>query len=185
VSLDALRPYLPAASASDSEPEDGVALVRGASAGDVARSEFLGQWLADLNAALHTHHESEDGLLWDKLEQSACLRAACRPDARAARTGRGAARRGEPAPRPVACDGRPGGRRTAADAYERMLDVLKVHLRREVVKDVPVAERVVGAEEWTAMAEHSRGVIPKSRLQLQLGMLHANSTPAERLDPHA
>ena len=65
-----------------------------------------------------------------------------------------------------------------ADAYERMLDVLKVHLRREVVEVVPVAERVVTKAEWTAMADHSVGVV-QSRLLPQLGMLLANSTRAE------
>jgi hypothetical protein len=67
-----------------------------------------------------------------------------------------------------------------ADAYERMLDLLKVHLRREVVEVVPVAERVVTTEEWTAMGDHSVNAIPRSRLLPQLGMLLANSTPADR-----
>ena len=61
-----------------------------------------------------------------------------------------------------------------------MLDVLKVHLRREVVEVVPVAERVVTTEEWKAMGDHSVDAIPKSRLLPQLGMLLANSTPADR-----
>jgi hypothetical protein len=61
-----------------------------------------------------------------------------------------------------------------------MLELLKVHLRREVVEVVPVAERVVTEKEWAAMAEHSVGAIPKSRLLPQLGMLLANSTPADR-----
>jgi hypothetical protein len=72
-----------------------------------------------------------------------------------------------------------------ADAYVRMLDVLKVHLRREVVEVVPVAERVVTAEEWQAMGDHSVGAIPRSRLLPQLGMLLANSTPAERKEFYA
>ena len=67
-----------------------------------------------------------------------------------------------------------------ADAYERMLEVLKVHLRREVVEVIPVAEGVVTAEEWQAMGDHSVGAIPRSRLLPQLGMLLANSTPADR-----
>ena len=46
-------------------------LVRGVSPGDLARSEIVGQWLADLDATLHTHHESEDEFLWGKLEQRA------------------------------------------------------------------------------------------------------------------
>jgi hypothetical protein len=72
-----------------------------------------------------------------------------------------------------------------AGAYERMLDVLKVHLRREVVEVIPVAERVVTAEEWQAMGDHSVGAIPKSRLLPQLGMLLASSTPAERKEFYA
>ena len=67
---------------------------------------------------------------------------------------------------------------TTTVEHPAILDVLKVHLRREVVEVVPVAERVVTTEEWTAMADHSVGVIPKSRLLPQLGMLLANSTPA-------
>ena len=50
-----------------------------APAGDTARSEFLGQWLADLDATLHTHHESEDELLWGKLEHRAPAGNAERP----------------------------------------------------------------------------------------------------------
>jgi hypothetical protein len=72
-----------------------------------------------------------------------------------------------------------------ADAYERMLDALKVHLRREVVEVVPLAERVVTTEEWAAMADHSVGALPKSRLLPQLGMLLANSTPADRQNFYA
>jgi hypothetical protein len=54
-----------------------------------------------------------------------------------------------------------------------------------VVEVVPVAERVVTAEEWQAMGDHSVDAIPKSRLLPQLGMLLANSTPAERKEFYA
>ena len=46
-------------------------LIRGVRAGDTVRSEFVGQWIADIDATLHVHHESEDALLWGKLEQRA------------------------------------------------------------------------------------------------------------------
>lgn len=156
-------------------------LVRGVAAGDVVRSEFVGQWLADLDATLHTHHESEDQLLWDKLEQRA---PAC-----ALHVGQMRAHHAEVAAlldeaSPLLATWRitadPAVGVQLADAYERMLDVLKVHLRREVVEVVPVAERVVTEAEWAAMADHSVGAIPKSRLLPQLGMLLANATPADR-----
>ncbi len=94
--------------------EQAPGMVRGAPAGDVARSEFLGQWLAVLDASLHTHHESEDQLLWDKLEQRAPACALHVGQMRAHHTaGRGTDRGGRSAPCPMARDGRPGGRRTA------------------------------------------------------------------------
>jgi hypothetical protein len=69
-----------------------------------------------------------------------------------------------------------------AQASEAMLEVLKVHLRREVVEIVPVAEKVLTQKEWSAIAEHSIAAIPKSRLMPQLGLLLANSSPADRAE---
>ena len=156
-------------------------LVRGTRPGDVARSEFVGQWLADLDATLHTHHESEDEMLWGKLEQRApaCALHVAQMRAHHAQV---AELLEEAAPLLTRwrATAEPALGEQLADAYERMLGVLKVHLRREVVEVVPVAERVVTAKEWTAMGDHSVDAIPKSRLLPQLGTLLANSTPADR-----
>jgi hypothetical protein len=166
--------------------EEAPGMVRSAPAGDLARSEFLGQWLADLDATLHTHHESEDVLLWDKLEQRAPA-CALHVGQMRAHHAQVAALLAEASPLLARwrATADPAVGEQLADAYERMLDLLKVHLRREVVEVVPVAERVVTAQEWTAMAEHSIGVIPKSRLLPQLGMLLANSSPADRRNFYA
>lgn len=156
-------------------------LVRGVAAGDTTRSEFVGQWLADLDATLHTHHESEDELLWEKLEQRApaCALHVGQMRAHHAQVAALLAEAGPSLARwRTSAD--PAVGEQLADAYVRMLDVLKVHLRREVVEIVPVAERVVSTQEWEAMAEHSVGAIPRSRLLPQLGMLLACSTPADR-----
>jgi hypothetical protein len=156
-------------------------LVRSSAPGDTARSEYVGQWLADLDATLHTHHESEDEFLWGRLEQRA---PAC-----ALHVGQMRAQHAQVAvlleeAGPLLAQWRatadPAVGEQLADAYERMLDVLKVHLRREVVEVVPIAERVVTAEEWQAMGDHSVGAIPRSRLLPQLGMLLANATPEDR-----
>jgi len=161
--------------------EQAPGLARSAPAGDVARSEFLGQWLADLDATLHSHHESEDVLLWDKLEQRA---PAC-----ALHVGQMRAHHAQVAQlleeaSPLLARWRatadPAVGEELADAYERMLEVLKVHLRREVVEVIPVAERVVTKEEWAAMGDHSMAAIPRNRLLPQLGMLMACSAPADR-----
>ena len=161
--------------------EEAPGMVRGAPAGDVARSEFLGQWLADLDATLHTHHESEDELLWGKLEQRAPACALHVAQMRAHHQQVAALlEEASPLLAQWRATADPAAGEQLADAYERMLEVLKVHLRREVVEVIPVAERVVSKDEWTAMGEHSMGAIPKSRLLPQLGMLLASSTPADR-----
>lgn len=161
--------------------ENAPGLVRGVPPGDTARSEFVGQWVADLDATLHTHHESEDELLWGKLEQRApaCALHVAQMRAHHAQVAVLLEEAGPLLARWRATAD-PAVGEQLADAYERMLDVLKVHLRREVVEVVPVAERVVTTEEWAAMAEHSTDAIPKSRLLPQLGLLLASSTPADR-----
>jgi hypothetical protein len=161
--------------------EQAPGLVRGALPGDTARSEFVGQWLTDLDATLHTHHESEDELLWDKLEQRApaCALHVGQMRAHHAQVAKLLDEAG-----PLLARWRttadPAVGEQLADAYQRMLDVLKVHLRREVVEVIPVAERVVTQKEWTAMGDHGADAIPKSRLLPQLGMLLASSTLTDR-----
>jgi hypothetical protein len=156
-------------------------LVCGTNAGDTARSEFVGQWLADLDATLHTHHESEDEFLWERLEQRAPA-CALHVGQMRAHHAQVSALLDEASPLLARwrASADPAVGEQLADAYERMLEVLKVHLRREVVEVIPVVERVVTAEEWRAMGDHSVGAIPKSRLLPQLGMLLANASPADR-----
>jgi hypothetical protein len=158
------------------------ALIASTAPGDTVRSQFVGQWLADLDATLHTHHESEDELLWDKIEQRSPTCALHVGQMRAHHK-QVAVLLDEAAPLLAqwrrTADAATGER--LIDAYRRMLDVLKVHLRREVVEVVPVAEKVLTEQEWNAVAEHSIGAIPKSRLLPQLGMLLANSSPEDRV----
>lgn len=156
-------------------------LVRGIAAGDTTRSEYVGQWLADLDATLHVHHESEDAYLWDRLEQRA---PSCALHVAQMRAQHAQVQALLDEAEPLLADWRrtadPATGEHLADAYERMLDVLKVHLRREVVEVIPVVEKVLTAEEWEKLGEHSMKAIPMSRLLPQLGMLLSNLEPAER-----
>ena len=158
-------------------------LVRGAPAGDTARSAFLGQWLADLDASLHAHHESEDELLWDKLETRA---PSCALHVSQMRAHHRQVQELLDEAGPLLAEWRrtadPATGERLASAYDRMLEVLKVHLRREVVEVVPVAERVLTEDEWKQIGEHSMTAIPKSRLLPQLGMLLSNLEPADRAE---
>lgn len=161
--------------------EQAPALIRSTPAGDTERSAFVGLWIRDMDASLHVHHHSEDELLWDRLEQRApaCALHVAQMRAQHAQVAElldGVA--------PLLARWTAGADRSEgeelAGAYENLLGVLRVHLRREVVEIVPVAEKVITQKEWEQMAEHSMSVIPKSRLLPQLGMLLANASPADR-----
>lgn len=156
-------------------------LVRGVRAGDTTRSTFVGQWLADLDATLHSHHESEDELLWGQLEQRApgCALHVAQMRAHHAQVQQLLDEAGPLLARWRESADPDEGERLAS-AYESMLAVLKVHLRREVVEIIPVVERVVTEQEWQRLGEHTLDAIPKSRLMPQLGILLANLEPAER-----
>ncbi|WP_421743087.1 hemerythrin domain-containing protein [Cellulomonas sp.] len=156
-------------------------LVRSVAAADTARSELVGRWLTDIDATLHEHHHSEDQLLWDKLEQRA---PACALHVSQMRAHHAQVQQllNEAGPLLARWRGTadPADGERLADAYERMLAVLKVHLRREVVEIIPVVERVLTEREWEGLGEHTMDAIPKSRLMPQFGILLANLEPDDR-----
>ena len=158
-------------------------LVRTTPAGDLARAQFVGQWAGDIDATLHVHHQSEDELLWPRLEQRApaCALHVAQMRAHHAKVAE-LLERIAPLLAAWRSSADPVEGEKLARAYEDMLEVLRVHLRREVVEIVPVAEKVITQKEWDQLAEHATKVIPKSRLLPQLGSLLASSSPAERAD---
>jgi hypothetical protein len=151
-------------------------LVRDAAAGDTARSAVVGQWLSDLDATLHVHHEGEDELLWDKLERRApaCALHVSQMRAHHAQV-QAMLHEAQPLRDAWITSADPDTGARLAGAYEQILAVLKVHLRREVVEVIPVVEKTVTTPEWTALAEHALKAIPRNRQLLQLGMLLANA----------
>lgn len=155
-------------------------LIRTTPAGDVARAEFVGKWLSDLGASLHGHHGSEDDLLWDRLEKRA---PACALHVAQMRGHHAKVTELMVRSAPLLADWRetadPSTGEELALAYEELLAVLRLHLRREVVEIVPVLEKVIHQNEWEELAKHSTKQIPMTRLLPQLGMLLANSSPAE------
>lgn len=157
-------------------------LVRTTPPGDVERATFVATWLGDIDTTLHIHHEDEDLLLWDKLEQRA---PAC-----ALHVGQMRAHHAQvqeilhtidPLREQFAATADPAAGTRLAAAYDDMLEVLKVHLRREVVEIVPVAEKVITEREWAQMAERGTKAIPTSRLMPQLGLLLAAAPRQDRM----
>ncbi|NNC13819.1 hemerythrin domain-containing protein [Planctomonas sp. JC2975] len=156
-------------------------LVRDTPPGDTARAAFVAQWLGDIDHTLRTHHKDEELLLFDQLAERA---PAC-----ALHVGQMKAHHAqvhaildeiEPLRLEWPKTADPDTGEQLADAYDRMLEVLEVHLRREVVEIVPVAEKVITAKEWAGMAERGTKAVPKDRLMSQLGMLLSSSAPEDR-----
>jgi hypothetical protein len=161
--------------------EQAPSLVRSTPAGDRARSAYVGQWMADMDASLHAHHESEDLLLWDKIENRA---PACALHVSQMRAQHAVVAEVLERATPLLTEWRatadPAQGEELAAAYEDMLEILEVHLRREVVEVIPVVEKIITADEWDEVGEHSRGAIPIKRMMPQLGMLLANLPIHER-----
>ncbi|MCC2592738.1 hemerythrin domain-containing protein [Tessaracoccus sp. OS52] len=158
-------------------------LIRQTADWDRERADFVGAWLADWHASLHTHHEHEDASLWSRLEERA---PGC-----ALHVGQMRAHHAkvvelldmiDPELDSWRMDGNPEVRDRLAVAYDELLDVLKLHLRREVVEVMPVAEKVITAEEWNAMAAASQGAIPMKRMLPLMGYF-ISSSPRELVAP--
>lgn len=161
--------------------ERAAGLVREVAPGDTARSGYVGRWLGDLDATLHSHHETEDAYLWDRLAQRA---PACALHVTQMKTHheqvQALLHEAGPLLTTWAASADPATGAQLADAYERMLTVLRVHLRREVVEVMPVADRVITAAELKELGDHSIGSVPKRRLMPQMGMFLQGSPPHER-----
>lgn len=157
-------------------------LVRATAPGDTERSAFVATWLGDIDTTLHIHHEDEDLLLWDRLEQRApsCALHVGQMRAHHAQVQQ-ILHTIEPLRAEFAATADPDAGTRLAAAYDDMLEVLKVHLRREVVEIVPVAEKVITEREWAQMAERGSKAIPTSRLMPQLGLLLAAAPQEDRV----
>lgn len=158
-------------------------LIRSTPDWDTKRAELVGAWLADMQSVLHAHHTHEDETLWGRLEERA-PGCALHVGQMRAQHKQVADLLGTIEPRLASWrrDGDPETRDGLATAYDELLDLLKLHLRREVVEVMPVAAKVITGEEWDAMARSSQGEIAFTKQLALLGYFIAAS-PREHVDP--
>ncbi|GAA1830047.1 hemerythrin domain-containing protein [Agromyces salentinus] len=150
------------------------ALVAGVVEADAAHADVVGDHLAMLSTSLHAHHEGEDAMLWDQLEQRA---PAC-----ALHVERMRRHHAELLVHLVALDEalpawRAGGTRADAasvlDALEGVNAALAVHLPDEEANIVPVMESTFTQPEVEWFGEHGRKATPKGKTFVQLGAILA------------
>ncbi|MGI9822230.1 hemerythrin domain-containing protein [Agromyces sp. Marseille-Q5079] len=153
---------------------EGPTLVHGVVEADAAHADVVGDHLAMLSTGLHAHHEGEDAMLWDRLEQRA---PACSLHIERMRR-----HHAELLVHLTALDEalpawRASGRRADAASVLEALDgvngALAVHLPDEEENIVPVMEHTFTQPEVEWFAEHGRKATPKGKTFVQLGAILA------------
>lgn len=152
--------------------DESARLVRANPTPSPERVTFLADHIDFGIGMLHHHHESEDELLYPLLverapDQAAMTRAVehQHTEVTAAIDAASAAcaswRR-----QPSAETGE-----SLAQALDALNATLQPHLDDEERQIVPLAAVTLTQQEWTAMGEHSRAAIPRSRMPVAFGML--------------
>ncbi|MBS1672633.1 MAG: hemerythrin domain-containing protein [Actinobacteria bacterium] len=156
-------------------------LARSAPQGDVARSAYVGEVLGNFDKLLHAHHESEDLLMYPKLQERA---PACALHAELMVRQHEEVKKHLDEIEPIrlrwAQTGDAGLGDQLADHYETLSALLKVHLRREVTEVTPAVEKVLTEAEFAALASHGVDSFEKKVVLAYLGMILATNPPGDR-----
>lgn len=147
-------------------------LVRGVPDGDLERMRAVAGHTREVAAALHNHHEGEDQLLWDKLEERApaCALHVGLMRSQHATTAAQLERLDVLMPTwEIAADA--VARDHVADLLDEIRTTLLTHLGQEETQILPTAASVMSQREWSLLHEHGMASIPKDKLLLQLGWI--------------
>lgn len=154
-------------------------LVRNVQAGDIQRSQIVGDHIDILSIYLYAHHHSEDIHLWPRLLDRGPREVApivglmegqhenierLNTEADEA-TGTW---RANPAP---------GSTEALAEVLDQLIHALDEHMRLEEQRILPLAEKYITAAEWHAMASESGRAIPPARVPLVFGMTLYEASP--------
>ncbi|MET7423105.1 hemerythrin domain-containing protein [Dactylosporangium sp. NPDC005555] len=155
-------------------------LVRGVRPGDVERARFLAGMVREYDKGLHSHHTTEDALLWPKLlarvdlDADLVLRMEQQHDvvAKGLHTVMGRLATWE---RDASASARDG----LAEAMDEHRRDLLVHLDEEERSVLPLVSEHITVAEWAELGETGRSHTPKDKLLFMLGALLEEATPDE------
>jgi hypothetical protein len=160
---------------------DAPGLVRGVPAGDTARMRVVAAHVREVAEGLHHHHEGEDLLLWDTLEQRAPACALHVGLMRSQHAGVAALLRELDAALPAwEADASAPARDAVAVRLDDLHRLLDLHLGQEEDAIMPTASSVMSQREWDQLHAHGMAAIPRNRMFLQLGWLVDAMPPSER-----
>jgi hypothetical protein len=151
---------------------DAPGLVRGVQDGDLRRLGPVAGHVREVAGALHHHHQGEDLLLWDTLEQRA---PACALHVGLMRAQHSATanqlERLDQLMEAWEVDAGADERDAVAALLDDIRDTLLTHLGQEETQILPTASTVMSQREWGLLHEHGMASIPKDRMFLQLGWI--------------
>lgn len=153
---------------------EGPKLVEGVAPGDTAHAERVADHLSMLSIGLHAHHEGEDTMLWDRLEDRApsCAVHVARMKEQHAEMLVYLTALDESLPSWKA-SGRGPEAASVLDALTGINAALAVHLPDEEKYIVPVMETTLTEKEVEWFGEHGRKATPKGKEMIQLGAILA------------
>ncbi|AMB59175.1 hemerythrin domain-containing protein [Microterricola viridarii] len=153
---------------------EGSALVAGVREGDADHADRVAEHLARLSTGLHGHHESEDTLLWDRLEERApaCAVHVTRMKQQHAQMLAYLSELDRALPG-WRGSGRAADAASVTAALTGINAALAEHLPDEERTIVPVMEHVLMQDEVETLAEHGRKSGPKGNMFATLGMILA------------
>ena len=137
--------------------------------------------LREYDKGLHSHHTSEDALLWPKLLARVDLDAdlVLRMEQQHEVVAEGPARGDGAASPPGSADASAGGPGRLADAMDQHRRDLLVHLDEEERSVLPLVSEHITVAEWEELGEVARSHTPKDKLLFMLGALLEEATPDE------
>lgn len=156
-------------------------LVAGIADGDTGRASVVAAHIAEIVAMLHHHHQVEDELLWDTLEQRAPACALHVAAMRSQHSTMGELLDDLDAALPGwAGEARRDQREPLVALLEQIRTALLLHLGQEEQRILPVASSTMSAREWGQLGRRGRAAVPRDRTFIQLGWIIDSLTPTDR-----
>jgi hemerythrin-like domain-containing protein len=152
-------------------------LIRGPNRLDAKRRARIGAHTRLVCQILHTHHESEDLILWPLLLERAQAQATQIVAAMEQQHQAIAAAHDEVVHRLGDWCGFGRDPQGFATALDDLLQVLTEHTALEEKAVLPLAEKYITAAEWQQLGQHGMDTFPKRHLPLAFGMLMYEGDP--------
>jgi hemerythrin-like domain-containing protein len=148
--------------------------------GDVARASIVGAHVLAMTTMLHSHHASEDEVLWPIMHERAPERSALA----AAMEGQhelidGLISNARSATQRWMMTGAASGASQVCWCMEQMSATVDRHLAQEETDVLPVAAHLFTPKEWSAVGEHARAGLTSEQLDITLGVIADSASEEE------